>query len=159
MLEFLLTLACSAALGFVLWKVHVPGGMMIGAIIAAAALNITTDLASMPYAAKLAAQTIAGSFIGVSISRDDLRHLPRLIRPLAVLLGCYMAVCLGHRFYHLARLFPGSDDGLDVLCPGRHERCSHHRGRHGGRRPQSRRAALCAHGSGHLSFPIPDPRH
>lgn len=94
MLEFLLTLACSAALGFVLWKVHVPGGMMIGAIIAAAALNITTDLASMPYAAKLAAQTIAGAFIGVSISRDDLRHLPRLIRPLAVLLGCYMAVCL-----------------------------------------------------------------
>ena len=94
MLEFLLTLACSAALGFVLWKLHVPGGMMIGAIIAAAALNITSGLASMPYAAKFAAQAIAGAFIGVSISRDDLRHLPRLIRPLAVLLGCYMAVCL-----------------------------------------------------------------
>lgn len=94
MLEFLLTLACSLALGIILWRLHVPGGMMIGAIIAAAALNISSGLASMPYAAKLTAQTIAGAFIGVSISRDDLRHLPRLIRPLLILLGCYLTVCL-----------------------------------------------------------------
>lgn len=68
--------------------------MMVGAILAVTILSITTDLAVMPVQAKVTAQCLAGAFIACSVSREDLKNLPKLWRPLLVLLASLLAVNL-----------------------------------------------------------------
>lgn len=80
--------------GAALLKIKVPGGMMVGAILAVTILSITTDLAVMPVQAKVTAQCLAGAFIACSVSREDLKNLPKLWRPLLVLLASLLAVNL-----------------------------------------------------------------
>lgn len=77
-----------------LLRLKVPGGMMVGAILAVTILSITTDLAVMPVQAKVAAQCLAGAFIACSVSREDLKNIPRLWKPLLVLLASLLAVNL-----------------------------------------------------------------
>lgn len=68
--------------------------MMVGAILAVTILSITTGLACMPVQAKVTAQCLAGAFIACSVSREDLKSLPRLWKPLLVLLASLLAVNL-----------------------------------------------------------------
>lgn len=77
-----------------LLRLKVPGGMMVGAILAVTILSITTDLAVMPVQAKVTAQCLAGAFIACSVSREDLKNIPRLWKPLVVLLASLLAVNL-----------------------------------------------------------------
>lgn len=77
-----------------LLRLKVPGGMMVGAILAVTILSITTDLAVMPVQAKVTAQCLAGAFIACSVSREDLKNIPRLWKPLMVLLASLLAVNL-----------------------------------------------------------------
>lgn len=77
-----------------LLRLKVPGGMMVGAILAVTILSITTDLACMPVQAKVTAQCLAGAFIACSIGREDLKSIPRLWKPLLVLLASLLAVNL-----------------------------------------------------------------
>jgi len=92
--QLVLTFAVGLIIGLIFYKLKVPGGMMIGAIVGVAALNITTGMSSMPYYAKFVAQTTAGAFIGCSIEKSDIKRMPHLIKPLSVLLGIYLAVNL-----------------------------------------------------------------
>lgn len=87
MLEFLLTMCVAAVVGLVFKKIHVPGGLMIGAIVGVAALNILWGVAYMPYEGKLAAQMISGAFIGVGISREELKSFGKLLKPMSILVG------------------------------------------------------------------------
>ncbi len=86
-MEFLLTIVVGAAAGYLFLKGKIPGGMMVGALVGSVALNITTDLAYMPYAARLAAQITAGAFIGATIKRSDVARMPKLVKPACILLG------------------------------------------------------------------------
>ena len=94
MIELLLTFVVGLLTGLLFYKLKVPGGMMIGAIVGVAALGITTGMSSMPYYAKFVAQTTAGAFIGCSIEKSDIKRMPYLIKPLSVLLGIYLIVNL-----------------------------------------------------------------
>lgn len=86
MLNFLLTLLIGAILGYAFLKLKVPGGMMVGSIVAIAIFNITTNNAYMPYEGRLAAQIIAGAFIGVGIEKGDLVRLKYIFKPALTLL-------------------------------------------------------------------------
>lgn len=86
MLNFLLTLFIGVILGYVFLKLKVPGGMMVGSIVAVAIFNITTGMAYMPYSGRLAAQIIAGAFIGVGIEKGDLIRLKSIFKPALTLL-------------------------------------------------------------------------
>ena len=87
-MPFFLTLAVASAVGFLFLKGKVPGGVMVGALVGTVALNIGTDLAYMPAVARTVAQITAGAFIGASIRRDDVRRMPKLVKPAVILLTC-----------------------------------------------------------------------
>lgn len=86
-MEFLLTVIIGAVAGFLFLKGKIPGGMMVGALVGSVLLNITTDMAYMPYAARLAAQITAGAFIGATIKRSDVKRMPKLAKPACILVG------------------------------------------------------------------------
>lgn len=81
MLSFLL----AAPLGYILYRLKIPGGLMVGAIIGSAIGTISFDLGTYPYAIKWIAQVIAGSFIASGMQKDHLKHLHRLFKPLLLL--------------------------------------------------------------------------
>lgn len=78
--------------GLLFYKLKVPGGMMVGSIVAVAALSVLSGMAFMPGEAKLTAQCLAGAFLACSVDREDLKRLPHLLRPALVLLSA--ALCL-----------------------------------------------------------------
>lgn len=86
-MEFLLTVIIGAVAGFLFLKGKIPGGMMVGALVGSVIMNITTDMAYMPYAARLAAQITAGAFIGATIKRSDVQRMPKLAKPACILVG------------------------------------------------------------------------
>ncbi len=86
-MNFFLTLAVGAALGLLFFRIKVPGGMMVGALVGAVLLNVTTGQACMPYAGRLAAQITAGAFIGATLKRSDVARMPKLVKPAAILIG------------------------------------------------------------------------
>lgn len=94
----LLTLAVGVAVGYLFFKLKVPGGLIVGAIIGVAALNITFEAASFPGVARTVAQITAGSFIGCSVSREDMKNLPRILKPLGILIAGYLILNLGAGF-------------------------------------------------------------
>jgi hypothetical protein len=86
MYKFLLTLAVGVCMGYIFYKLKIPGGMMVGSIVAVSILNITTGMAYMPTFGKTMAQIIAGAFIGVGIERSDLERLKLIFKPAITLL-------------------------------------------------------------------------
>lgn len=90
--QILLTLACALAVGYALDRIHMPGGMMVGAVIGACLLSVATGQANMPGPAKTIAQIIAGGFIGSGIKREDVREMRTILKPAAILLPCLLAV-------------------------------------------------------------------
>ena len=90
--NILLTLAIALCAGWLVMRLKVPGGMMLGAMIGVLLFNVFTGLGSMPYIARFISQSIAGAYIGCSLSRKELKHIPRLWGPLCVLVVGMIAV-------------------------------------------------------------------
>lgn len=86
MFNFLLTMIVGAIIGYLFLKLKIPGGMMVGSIVAVAILNISTGIAHMPYTGRLVAQIIAGAFIGVGLEKSDLNRLKNIFKPAITLL-------------------------------------------------------------------------
>lgn len=82
----ILTIAAAALCGLLLLKLKVPGGMLVGAIIGAASLNLITQQAFIYPQARVLAQSLTGAYIGCMMTREDVRHLPRLLRPYLVVI-------------------------------------------------------------------------
>ncbi|MBE5798568.1 MAG: membrane-spanning protein [Clostridiales bacterium] len=91
-MQLLLTILCALVVGYLLDRIHLPGGMMIGAVIGSCLLGVTTGQANMPGTAKTIAQIIAGAFIGSGITRDDVRQMKRVVRPALILMPCLLAI-------------------------------------------------------------------
>lgn len=85
MAETLFTLALCAAAGLLLYRKHVPAGMLIGAVIASAALTAGFHFGGVPPVSKHIAQVVAGVFIGCSASRDDFRQLKTFYKPVIMI--------------------------------------------------------------------------
>ena len=105
----LLTVTAALGMGLLLFRLKVPGGMLVGAIIGAAGLNIITGQAFIYARTRVLAQALTGAYIGCMVTPEDVRHLPRLIRPYLVVLASLLALNLA-----MAALFFRITD-LDLL--------------------------------------------
>lgn len=92
MLQTLFTLALCTAAGLLLYRKHVPAGMLIGAAAASAALCAGFHLAGVPSISKHIAQVVAGVYIGSSASRDDFRRLKTFYKPVIMITGSLLLV-------------------------------------------------------------------
>lgn len=105
-MNFFVTLLAAATASWVFFKFKIPGAVMIGALTGALTLNVLTDLAYMPQCAKFAAQIMAGAFIGCSFSRDDIKRLPTIAKPLTVIIAAFfiLNMVLGFWIYYTTPL-------------------------------------------------------
>lgn len=78
-MDLLFTILVATAGSFLFYKLRIPAGALIGAIIFSAAFNIFTDLGTFPGFMKTALQAIAGAFIGQRVTRNDLAELRRTL--------------------------------------------------------------------------------
>ena len=90
--QLLLTILCALAVGYLLDRIHLPGGMMIGAVIGACLLGVLTGQSNMPAPAKTFAQIVAGAFIGSGITRDDVREMRTVVKPALILIPCLLVI-------------------------------------------------------------------
>ncbi|HSP48496.1 MAG TPA: AbrB family transcriptional regulator, partial [Clostridiaceae bacterium] len=86
MVDFGLTILCGFLGGLALHRLKVPGGMMLGSVIAVAFLNIQTSHVFMPGAFRTIAQIIAGAYIGMSVDKKDVGRIRELLKPTLFLL-------------------------------------------------------------------------
>ena len=114
MMQTVLTLALSAAVGYLLYRKHVPAGMLIGAVIASAVLAAVFHAGHIPGAAKNIAQVIAGSFIGCSARREEFRQLRTFWKPVLMITCSLLVVNIAIGF--LLRLAGYSDLLTCLVC-------------------------------------------
>lgn len=86
-LHLLLTLLIGGLFGLIINKLKVPGGLLVGAIVGVAALNIFFGTAYMPTQTKLFVQIIAGAFIGCTMEKSDVKRLPKIIKPTIIMIA------------------------------------------------------------------------
>jgi len=94
LLMLLLTLAAGGAGGFIFVLLKIPNGLRFGALLGAALLQVFFGTAWVPSQTKYMVQVIAGALIGCSMEKSDLRRLPWLIKPTAILIGTYLILTL-----------------------------------------------------------------
>ncbi len=93
-LYFLLTLAVILAFGIGAAKLKIPGGLLVGAIVGTALLNILFGNSYMPNDTKLYVQIIAGAFIGCIMEKSDLKRMPHIIKPAGIMLISFLILNL-----------------------------------------------------------------
>ncbi|MBC2578763.1 AbrB family transcriptional regulator [Clostridium sp. DJ247] len=81
-----LTLAIGSVFGLAAAKMKIPGGLMVGAIVGVAALNIFFGTTYIPKQTKLFVQIIAGAFIGCVMEKSDVKRLPKIVQPAIIML-------------------------------------------------------------------------
>lgn len=103
LIHILATLAIAIA-GFLIGRrIGIPVPAMIGSMLAVGIFSALTGFALMPTPIKMFSQGISGAFIGMSVTRRDVRNIPHMIKPLILLLVMLTAntIALGIAF-HLA---------------------------------------------------------
>lgn len=102
------TLLAAFAVGLILDRLRMPGGMMVGAVIGACALNLFTGVAYIPAFAKTVAQIIAGAFIGAGVRREDLEKMRSILSATAIVILFLFIVNLvsGLIIYRISPLDP-----------------------------------------------------
>ena len=117
--SILLTLAVSALAGAAAARWKLPGGVIVWALLASAALHISVaDLAPVPSAFRTAAQILIGVAIGTTITRSPLRALYAVRGPLALCMTLLLAGCVTAGLL-LAQLTPlGPPTAVFALAPG-----------------------------------------
>ncbi|MGN0266834.1 MAG: AbrB family transcriptional regulator [Lachnospiraceae bacterium] len=102
----ILTVFVGSSLGYLLYKLKIPGGLLIGSMLGAALLNICFRAAYMPSKTKILVQIVAGAFIGCSMEKSDVKRLPRIITPAAIMLGFLLILnlCAGFLIYLVSPL-------------------------------------------------------
>ncbi len=126
-LNFLLTLFVASFAGWLFYKLHVPGGVLVGAVVGIVIFNLSFGVAFMPSEAKVAAQIVSGAFIGVGVSREDISQFRRLFKPLSILIGSMLIlnlalggiICLTSDMNLLTSMFcavPGGMSNIPIIA-------------------------------------------
>ncbi len=101
LLHILVTL-CIAVAGFLIGRrIGIPVPAMIGSMIAVGIFSALSGFALMPTPVKMFSQGVSGAFIGLSVGRRDIANIPRMIKPLVLLLVMLTAntIALGFLFH------------------------------------------------------------
>ncbi|MCF2621935.1 AbrB family transcriptional regulator [Collinsella tanakaei] len=86
LMHILVTLVV-AIIGFIVARrIGIPVPAMIGSMLAVGIVSAFTGFAEMPAPIKAISQGISGAFIGLSISKRDVRNVPHMIKPLILLI-------------------------------------------------------------------------
>ena len=85
--------------GLLLMRLRVPGGMLVGAILGAVLVNLTTGQAYIWPQTRVVAQVLTGAYIGCLVTTEDLRRLPRVIRPYLAVMSTFLALNLAVGFF------------------------------------------------------------
>lgn len=117
------TLALAALIGWALDRLKMPGGMMIGAVIGACCFNLLSGGSELPTAFKVAAQIIAGAFIGCGIKREDLKQMRAILLAAGIVIVCLLVVNLAAAYLihstgpvsFLTALFASAPGGLSDI--------------------------------------------
>ncbi|SDE42767.1 AbrB family transcriptional regulator [Sporomusa acidovorans] len=94
MVNLIIILLAGGSLGFALFKIEVPGGLMIGAVLGVALINVFWGVDPMPNEAKTLAMLIAGAFIGCTVEKSDLKRLPYIAKPTMLMLFAFLVLNL-----------------------------------------------------------------
>ena len=92
--QIILTLAIALMGGFIASKCKVPAGYMVGAMVLVGIINLFTPFPYLPDGAKYIVQTISGSYIGASISREDFLRIRELLKPMVILIVSMVVLCI-----------------------------------------------------------------
>lgn len=112
-------LAASAALGLVFDRLHVPGGLLMGAMAASAGLHISgLSTAHIPAQLMIPAYVVLGASVGVRFEGTRMSTLRENV--LASLGGFVVAMAISAVFSVLAAVVTGEDTGkmLTAFAPG-----------------------------------------
>ncbi|MGN1369132.1 MAG: AbrB family transcriptional regulator [Aristaeellaceae bacterium] len=90
----LLTLVIGAAGGLLFFRLKVPGGMIVGGLITVAALNIATQQAYFPAFGRTITQILAGAYVACTVTREDMKRFPRLVKPYLLVVVSYLMLNL-----------------------------------------------------------------
>ncbi len=93
-MNVLLTLAVGFAGGFAGHKTRIPAGSLFGSLMATAAFSILTGYAQSLAVYKIAAQVIAGIFIGMQFSSVGIENILRLWKPVLLMIVGMLGVNL-----------------------------------------------------------------
>lgn len=113
-IKLIFTLLVGLVGGYICLRLKVPGGMMVGAMLASAILGLGFDMAYMPTEAKVVAQIVAGAFIAAGMEKNDLLHMRHIPRPIFILLGSMLALNLIMGF--LVHFLCGIDLATALYC-------------------------------------------
>lgn len=102
LLRLLITAVLGAAGAWALYKLRVPAGAMVGAILLVGVFQIATGCGYFPKAVKPCVQAVAGGFVGQRIGRSDLKELRNIVRPsLQLFTGIVcLSFCTGLLIHH-----------------------------------------------------------
>ena len=92
--NILLTIGCAVVIGYLFYRLKVPGGMMIGAVIGACIYNLISQQAYLPVSLKTLAQIITGAFIGARIGKDEIKGFRQIIKPALIIYGSLLLINL-----------------------------------------------------------------
>ncbi len=107
-MRIVLTLAAAAVFGYLFARWRVPGGMIIGAMLGAAAFSVAAGGAeiALPRPLVSGAYVVIGTLIGAGVTRDTLGHLRHFAVPAVlsavVIIGCGLSIALLLRSLGLA---------------------------------------------------------
>lgn len=90
----IIEIAVAVAFGTLLQKLKLPGGMLIGAILGIAVLNLGFSIGYAPSWFKLTAQIFTGAYLGCSMSRDEVKEIPKMIGPVLIATAGFFVLCL-----------------------------------------------------------------
>lgn len=101
-----LTLAIAGMGALIGKKLKIPAGVMVGAIVSVAIVNLLVGVPAVPMFLKWLTQVIAGAFIGVGLNRDCIQRLRKFVKPACIILCGLLSIniLLGLALYHLSSM-------------------------------------------------------
>lgn len=90
----LITLVLGFAVGFLLRRLGLPAGGLVGSFLAVAVFSVVTGAAVLPAESRIVVQIVAGAFVGCSLDRDDIRSLHSIAKPALFMVLWYLAFVL-----------------------------------------------------------------
>ena len=113
-----LTLVIGFVAGFILRRIGLAAGGLLGPFLAVGAFSAITGEAYLPGEARIIVQVVAGAFVGCSIGRDELRNLSLISKAAGFMIAWHLALVLLLGFLMAAATSTSLPTALMSCVPG-----------------------------------------